>query len=92
MSKTNEELCEECLTEMFRRVGEEYPNKEFTDQDKWYLQHSWTVEEEDDFRDWMHKKLRKAKFSKHQADMETAMFLLYWGWKTDFGESTDDES
>ena len=88
MSNKHEKLCDECLAEMFRRVGEEFPNKELTDQDAWYAKRAWTCAEEDDFREWMETKLKKeAKFTAKQATFETSMFLLNWGWKTSDPES-----
>ena len=71
-------ICEECLEEMFRRVGLEYPNKELTEQDDWWTKHTWTIEEENEFRDWMKKKLKKHKI--RRVDSEISMFLLMWGW------------
>ena len=81
----NEETCEECLKEMFSRVGEKYPNEELTSQDDWFYQHTWTVEEEDDFKDWMSKFLKKRHkyWSKRTIELEVCMFLLNWGWKND---------
>lgn len=75
--KNNEDLCEECLVEMFRRVGLKYPNKRFTNQKDWYINKSWTKEEENDFRKWMRKKIAKKV---PRVDLEIEMFLLMWGW------------
>ena len=81
MNLDYEKTCEECLKEMFKRVGEKYPNEELTSQDKWYTLRSWTTEEENDFRDWMAKYLKKKhRWSKKQIDMEIGMFMLSWGW------------
>ena len=54
-----DQACDDCLKEMFRRVGMYYPNKPFTDQKDWYTKCTWTKEEEDDFRKWMTKYLKK---------------------------------
>ena len=74
-----------CLKEMFKRVGEEYPNPELTDQEDWYTQRTWTKAEEDDFGVWMKKHLKKKHryWTKRTIDLEVGMFLLMWGWKTD---------
>lgn len=73
----------ECIIEMFRRVGLTYPAPEITKHDKWYTLREWTTEEENDFRDWMKKKLKKdCKYmSAKHIDYEVAMFLLNYGWK-----------
>ncbi len=72
-----EKTINDCLTEMFRRVGEEYPNPELTDQDDWYHQQSWTREEEDDFRDWMMKLVKKRyQWPKKKIDYDTRSELV----------------
>ena len=84
MNRNYEETCEECLKEMFKRVGEKYPNEELTSQEDWYHQRSWTPEEEEDFRDWMAKYVKKKhRWDKKTIEIEIAMFLLMWGWKND---------
>jgi hypothetical protein len=70
-----------CLKEMFKRVGEKYPNKKLTDQPEWYTKRTWTEKEEDDFRVWMGKLLKKRHgLKKAMIDREISMFLLQWGW------------
>ena len=79
-----DKTCEDCLKEMFRRVGEEFPNEELTNQDDWYQQRTWTPEQEEDFKEWMTKLLKKRyRWSKKHLDWEVGMFMLNWGWKTD---------
>ena len=73
-----DKITQECLVEMFKRVGLEYPNKELTDQDRWWEKHTWTKEEEADFRAWMLKKLKKTKMVR--VEQEINMFMLMWGW------------
>jgi hypothetical protein len=69
---------------MFKRVGEEFPNPELTDQNEWYTKRTWTDAQEDDFRKWMIDKLRKeGRYTKKTAEWETSMFLLNWGWKNE---------
>ena len=81
--KTYDDACEECLVEMFRMVGEKYPNKKLTDQKDWYTKRSWTESEEQDFKKWMGKYLKKNfKWSKKMIEKEVGMFLLMWGWTT----------
>jgi len=74
----------DCLREMFRRVGETYPNEELTAHDEWYTQHTWTDAEQDAFADWMRKLLKKRyrHWRKRTIDHEVGMFVLMWGWKT----------
>lgn len=84
MRDKGEQLVEDALAEMFDRVGETYPNKKLTDQPGWYTMRSWTDEEEQDFREWLTKKIKKAwpYLTEKKVAMEVAMFLLQWGWKT----------
>ena len=78
-----EEAINLCLKEMFLIVGETYPNKDLTSDHRWYMLRSWTVEQENNFRDWMISFLRKSwRISKRQAIIETSYFLLMYGWTT----------
>ena len=75
-------VCEECLKEMFKRVGEKYPNK-LTKKKEWYTLRTWTEAEEDDFRKWMKDYLKKkCRWNNKTIQKEIAMFLLMWGGKT----------
>lgn len=75
--------CEECLKEMFRRVGEEYPNEKLTSQAEWYNLRMWTEKEYMDFRGWLVAFLRKRfKWAEKKCNWEAGLFLLDWGWKT----------
>ena len=78
----NEKITEQCLKEMFKRVGEKYPNKELTNKKDWYTLRSWTTKEEDSFKKWMKKKLKKSwsYMGATKIDREIGMFLLMWGW------------
>jgi len=72
----------ECLHEMFRRVGLRYPNKKFTDQDRWYALRAWTFDDEDDFRKWMMKHLMKRmRMRSDAAKKEVGYFCLMYGWR-----------
>ena len=83
--------CEECLAEMFRRVGEKYPNPELTANENWFQLRTWTEEEEKDFEKWMYDFLKKRlRWNKATLKREIGMFLLMWGWKTKDG-GYDDE-
>ena len=71
---------EDCLTEMFHRIGRIYPTR-LTKRDDWYMWGTWTEDEENDFRDWMRKLLKKRyRWPKKKLDWEVDMFLLLWGW------------
>jgi hypothetical protein len=76
-----EKTTEMCLKEMFKRVRESYPNKDITDKPEWWRTRTWTEEEENDFRKWMGKLLKKRHgWHKAMIDREVSMFLLMWGW------------
>lgn len=82
-SEKRSKIFDECMAEMFKRVGEKYPNKELTDQAEWYLKRTWTEEEEKDFKVWMINHLKRTlRFNKKSAEWETGMFMLNYGWKT----------
>jgi hypothetical protein len=74
--------CDVCLKEMFKRVGETYPNGKLTGDPNWFQRRTWTQAEEDDFRDWLKKYLKKKyRWTNHTIKKEIGMFLLMWGWK-----------
>ena len=73
----------ECLKELFRRVGERYPNKKFTSQDRWYAMRAWNDEDEKDFKGWLVQYLKKRmRLSLEAAMKEASYFLLMYGWRT----------
>lgn len=62
-------------------------------QDNWYMQYSWTREQEDEFREWLRAYLRKDRLAfrlltgitvrnKILIDRFIESFLLYCGWTT----------
>lgn len=79
-----EKACEDALKEMFRRVGEEYPNETLTKHEKWYQMRVWTEEEQDDFSNWLKSMLKKRfrHWHKRTINNEAGMFILNWGWTT----------
>jgi hypothetical protein len=80
------------LTEMFRRVGDEYaPSK--TEGEEWYLAHEWTEEEQDAFVKWLteyfyttteaRRELMNLPFKNKKRCREAAdWFNFMYGWKT----------
>ena len=66
---------------MFFMVDEKYPDRAITDQKDWYKTRYWTMEQEEKFRSWMTAHLRvKGKYSKKMAEIQTAYFMLMYGW------------
>lgn len=75
-------LYNEILPEMFRRVGQEF-TKDFCRREDWFLEHTWTTAEQEEFRKWLVKLLvKKGKMSPYGAQHEASWFLLAHGWKT----------
>ena len=71
------------LDKMFQSVGFECFDEEFTKQDNWYTLRGWTVEQQNEYRDWFISECRKKlRMRKSQAEQEFGFFLLSWGWKT----------
>lgn len=72
----------EALDEMFKRVGFDGFDREFTNQDGWYCKKSWSTEEFNDYKKWFLNKFAKAfRTSKKMGEREFAWFNLMWGWK-----------
>ena len=79
----NDKIVNNCLKEMFKRVGENYEKSYLLlTQEDWYRSKTWTQEEEDDFKDWMTVYLQKHKkdWTSLTIEREIAWFLLMWGW------------
>ena len=76
--------------EMARRIGKTLDEIELGDAGEWpYWQYMWTVEEEEEFRewltDWMYKNRRKLEMGsarkKWIKDHEVPMLILLYSWK-----------
>ena len=76
-----EKVFEYCFKEMFRRVGEKYPNKELTDNNNWYELRSWTQKEEKSFYYWVVGYLRRElKWTKERSKNQASLFCLQYAW------------
>ena len=79
MNKT-QKILETALKEMHKRVGIKYTG--IPTEDDWYLKHTWTREEQTDYREWLIRLLRtKLKMTKKMALRESDMFILSYGWR-----------
>lgn len=83
-------ISENCLLEMFRRVGLHMPDyaalKAWAKDagPDWYQVRTWTSEQEDAFRDWMDAYVaRHTSWGKRRRGDEIGMFMLMWGWKVE---------
>ena len=72
---------------MCRRVSVAIETVDFTKSD-WFLQHTWTAEEEDDFRRWLGVFLKTHKYvgrgKKRGVDWgyyEAGKLIFNYGWK-----------
>ena len=83
----DEKFINKCFTEMFKRVGEKFPNEELTKDKEWYAKRTWTEKEQDSFKNWLEKEFKRAyPYLKHKAGFEAGMFILCYGWKTNYEE------
>lgn len=82
---------EPILKEMCKRVNVKYSDVDFTTSD-WYTKHSWTEEEEDDFKVWLSEWIKNNKkdakllwsshrFTKKNRQGMAAGFAFNYGWK-----------
>lgn len=70
------------LDKMFKCVGFDSFDREFTDQDNWYNKKTWTQKQSQEFKKWFICEGQKyLKFSKRAIEKEYAWFDLKWGWK-----------
>ncbi len=79
-----EKLCTRCFEELFRRVGEKFPNNELTKDPEWYKRRSWTEEEQEDFKKWIKKEMKRTLpiLSAKKIEWEAGLFILCYGWAT----------
>ena len=78
----DEKFIGKCFKEMFRRVGEKFPNEALTRQKEWYTLRTWTEKEQDSFKKWMMKEFKKMyPYLKRKAEMEVGIFILCYGWR-----------
>jgi hypothetical protein len=71
------------LDKMFKQVGLDKYDPEFTKQQNWYLQHEWTPEQEGEFKSWMITEYqRQFNCTLYTANKHVSFFLLSYGWKT----------
>jgi hypothetical protein len=84
-----DKVCEDCLIEMFKRVGvevETYEDVKLFAHDhgnEWYYARSWTQAESDSFFEWMDALLKTKGMNKHDRKNDIAWFDLMWGWKVE---------
>lgn len=77
-----EKFFQKALDVMFRSVGFDGFDEEFSKKSDWYARREWTPQQKDDFRNWFISSSRKdLKWSKQLADKEFALFDLIWGWR-----------
>lgn len=75
-------ILDKLMKEMFKRVGLIY-NEEYCKQESWYLNKSWTEEEQTKFKRWGEGVLKaKLKMTDYTAAKEMGWFLLSYGWTT----------
>lgn len=82
------EHSQEILKEMCKRVGVDYDTFDFSKKD-WYWEHQWSAEQEENFRVWLGKFLKKHKYvgsgTKRGEDWgyyEAGKIIGNYGWKT----------
>jgi hypothetical protein len=77
------------LRRLFRAVGKTYSARA-TATPEWYLSNSWSVEQRDAFQDWLTTTLvRTRRLRTGDARFQASMFLLWYGWKVQEPDHTD---
>ena len=73
----------EILSKLFDAVGRKFVSiPKSCRGKKWFLQSTWTQEQEDKFKAWLTKYLvRKEKISPELAGKKAKMFCFQYGWK-----------
>lgn len=81
MPTTNDLLFKEIMERLFAVIGLEF-KEETVKEERWYLKHTWTKEQENEFTQWLTRLLMKKKrMSKIRATKEAQYFVFAYGWK-----------
>lgn len=75
---------EEILKKMCEWVNADPDSVDWEDRE-WFLQHTWTAEQEQKFIDWVADFLIKHRYTrlgKKFARSQASMFVANYGWKT----------
>jgi hypothetical protein len=82
MTNKFDKFLAKALDKMFKCVGFDSFDKEFTDQDDWYSKRTWTQKQSQEFKKWFVSEGKKdLKFNTKMMEKEHAWFDLKWGWK-----------
>ena len=74
------------LQKMFDSVGREY-SEELCKTPDWYLLSTWTIKQEEAFRDWfVHNYIKTFKAGRNEANNEWGWFNLQYGWKRELSK------
>lgn len=83
MPTTNDLLFKEIMERLFAAIGIEF-KEEIVKEEDWYLKHTWTKEQEEEFTIWLTKLIMKKKArNKTRAQKEASFFVFAYGWKTE---------
>jgi hypothetical protein len=82
MSKNKtDKFLEKALDKMFQAVGLASWDRELTKKQNWYMEHSWTEEQIDEYKKWfVRTAIKDLKLNKQLALKEWSWFFLMWGW------------
>lgn len=79
----------EILEHMCWIIDVNYEHVDF-DNRQWFIQHSWTTAQQDEFHEWLTKYLmRKRGWSRMLAEKEATWFVFDFGWRVDDERSTE---
>ena len=82
MNNKFDKFLTKALDKMFKCVGFDSFDREFTYQDNWYSKKTWTQKQSEEFKEWFMVEGKKdLKFNKQMLHKEYAWFDLKWGWK-----------
>jgi len=71
------------MKKLFKAVGQEFKGiEESCGVEYWYMQHTWTEEQEAEYRKWLTSYIvKKLHIPVRLADKKARMFLFMYGWK-----------
>jgi len=83
LSNKEEKFIDAALAEMFRLVDRKYSPKA-TSSPEWYYESTWTSQQQEQFREWLTKLIRRdLRHPAYKADRAADWFVFNYGWRVE---------
>lgn len=81
MKRLNKDDAIYIISQMFALIGEPFDRSKLEYDDEWYLNYSWTEEQQEEFKEWLISHLRaNFKHTKALAISNAGWFIFMYGF------------